>query len=709
MVSSFKLNPRWLRTLIMAAAVLIVALLMPRTRENKLIYEENRPWGYALLTAPFDIPVYRDAESSKLIRDSIEREFVPFYHLDESVTGDVKNSIYAGDLTALQKSGLIKAVERVYADGVVASSTDSTMSAVVLPHIMLRHGEGKESADYAMKSTERMRSQRNAYMAIDSMIKDDEVRRAAQKINLAAILKPNILPDVDENARRKENALATADVAIGVIQKGERIIDRGDIVTPRLYQVLTTYEQMLAERDTGSHGSDSWMFIGQLLIALLSFGGLYFYLYLYQRNVFDSPRYLTAIVSLIVSFYILALVLSQSISSGLYIVPFGIVPIIVAVFFDGRTALFAYMVTLVLTTVFATFIFEFLFVELVAGVTLIFALQELSRRSQLLRAAMLMFAALLVACVGVELGATGSLMAVSLRQIGYFAIATVLTSFAYILIFIFEKIFGLISTVTLVELSDINNPTLLKLSEECPGTFQHSMGVSNLASTAAARIGANVQMVRTGALYHDIGKTQNPAFYTENQYGINPHDALSPQQSARIIIGHVTDGAKIADKVKLPKAIKDMILQHHGRGLAKYFYSKYCASLKEGDGEPDPAPFTYPGPNPQTREASILMMADAVEAASRSLKEHSVENITELVTRIIDGQVADGLHAESPLSFRDIKQIKESFISRLRSMYHARISYPPDMRRKPAPAKPAEAGSPNQQSNQSNVKQHGEQ
>lgn len=704
MVSSLKLNPRWLRTLIMAAAVLIVALLMPRTRENKLVYEENRPWGYALLTAPFDIPVYRDSQAAKEIRDSIEREFIPFFHIDESVVSEVKNTIMSSDLSASQKSGLIKAVERVYADGVVASATDSTMSAVSLPHIMLRRGVDQTKSDYAMKATDGMRSQRNAYMAIDSIIRDEDVRRGAQRINLASILKPNILPDTDENDRRKETALASADVAIGVIQQGERIVDRGDIVTPQLYQVLTTYEQMMAERDTGSHGSDSWMFVGQLLIALLSFGGLYFYLYLYQRNVFESPRYLTAIVSLIISFYILALVLSQSIVGGLYIVPFGIVPIIVSVFFDGRTALFAYMVTLVLTAIFATFIFEFIFVELVAGVTLIFALQELSRRSQLLRAAMLMFASLLVACIGVELGATGSLMAISWRQIGYFAIATVLTSFAYILIFIFEKVFGLISTVTLVELSDINNPTLLKLSEECPGTFQHSMGVSNLASTAAARIGADVQMVRTGALYHDIGKTQNPAFYTENQYGINPHDALSPQQSARVIIGHVTDGAKIADKAKLPKAIKDMILQHHGRGVAKYFYSKYCSSLKDEDGDPDPTPFTYPGPNPQTREASILMMADAVEAASRSLKEHSIESITELVTRIIDGQVADGLHAESPLSFRDIKQIKESFISRLRSMYHARISYPPDMRRKtPAAQSPTEV-KPTEQTNQQNLK-----
>ncbi|MDE6309417.1 MAG: HDIG domain-containing protein, partial [Muribaculaceae bacterium] len=226
----------------------------------------------------------------------------------------------------------------------------------------------------------------------------------------------------------------------------------------------------------------------------------------------------------------------------------------------------------------------------------------------------------------------------------------------------------------LVELSDINNSLLRQLSQECPGTFQHSMAVSNLASDAALNVGANVQLIRTGALYHDIGKLDNPAFFTENQHGVNPHSTLDPIQSAKIIIRHVTDGARRADKAKLPQVIKDFILQHHGRGTAKYFYNTYCNA--HPDENVDSALFSYPGPNPQTRETSILMMADAVEAASRSLKDYTVESITALVNKIIDGQIADGLHSEAPITFRDVKKIKESFIKRLRTIYHARVAYP---------------------------------
>ncbi len=314
---------------------------------------------------------------------------------------------------------------------------------------------------------------------------------------------------------------------------------------------------------------------------------------------------------------------------------------------------------------------------------MIFSLKELSRRSELLRSAAIAFLAYVVSYVGFELMTTGSLSSLSWRLIGYFGINTVLISFAYILIFIVEKLFGMVSVVTLVELSDINNKILRELSQECPGTFQHSMAVSNLATEAAHRIGANVQLVRAGALYHDIGKIDNPAFFTENQHGVNPHDTLNPMQSAGIIIRHVADGLKKAEKAKLPSVIRDFISQHHGRGKAKYFFTMYCR--QNPDGEADAEAFTYPGPNPQTREASLLMMADTVEAASRSMPDHSQDAIRALVNRLIDTQVAEGLHNDSPLSFRDIRDIKECFISRLRSMYHARVSYPAEIKKTAQP------------------------
>ena len=268
----------------------------------------------------------------------------------------------------------------------------------------------------------------------------------------------------------------------------------------------------------------------------------------------------------------------------------------------------------------------------------------------------------------------GSFDGFTWRMVAILVVNAALTSMAYILMFAVERVFGFISVVTLVELADINAPLLMRLSNECPGTFQHSIAVSNLASDAAARIGANVQLVRAGALYHDIGKLANPAFFTENQHGVNPHDALPPERSAAIVVNHVNDGLQLAERAGLPELIRSFIREHHGKGVAKYFYLTYCKAHPDED--VDKAPFEYPGPNPRSRETSVLMMADAVEAASRSLQTHTREAIAELVNRIIDGQIADGLHNESSLAFKDVQTIKDAFIKRLMTIYHSRIAYP---------------------------------
>ena len=360
--------------------------------------------------------------------------------------------------------------------------------------------------------------------------------------------------------------------------------------------------------------------------------------------------------------------------NGNYLVPFVIIPIVILVFFDARTALFCHLVEILICASFAPYPLEFVVVEFCAGAVAIYSLKELSRRSQLLRTAFFVFLAYALSYTAVEILINGTMTMNAVRVLGYFAINAVLTSFAYILIFVVEKMFGFVSVVTLVELSDINNPLLRELSEQCPGTFQHSMAVSNLAADAVGRIGGNVQLVRTGALYHDIGKLDNPAFFTENQRGVNPHDALNPIQSAEIVINHVHDGLKRASKAKLPSVINDFITQHHGCGKAKYFYITYCQN--HPNEVVDEAQFAYPGPNPTSKETSVLMMADAVEAASRSLTDHSVQSITSLVNRIINSQIEDGLHNDSPISFHDIKVIKEAFVNRVSTIYHSRVVYP---------------------------------
>lgn len=675
-------NTRIYLGLVLIAAVAVCTYFMPRTARQRYAYEENRPWAYSLLTAPFDITVYRDSATVAHITDSIDASLVPIYRRDDAQPKRLVAEIEASDsLAAGVKRRLAAAVARVYAVGVVDQTTSSRIARGELPEV--KYSENNVNVS---RHTAQYLSQRDAYAYIDSLFAGSDDHRAFQSVRLSERLLPNIVEDREATRLYRESLIQPVVAGIGLIQKGEKIIGPAEIVTPQLYQVLKTYESMLDRRSSVDRTQRINAFAGKAVYAALIFAMVFAFCLLYYPDSLRRVKLVLIPVLLMVVFFIFTALVARLLRNGIYCVPLTILPVIITVFFDSRTAFFVFVAEVLLCAVEATLPLEFIFVETLAGTAVIFSLKDLSRRSELLRSAIVAFLAYVVSYVGFELMMSGTLSALSWRLIGYFGINAVLISFAYILVFIVEKTFGLVSVMTLVELSDINNRTLRELSRECPGTFQHSMAVSNLATEAAHRIGANVQLVRAGALYHDIGKIDNPAFFTENQYGVNPHDTLTPAQSARIITRHVSDGLRRAERIKLPKAVRDFIAQHHGRGKAKYFYTMECR--QHPDSEVDPEPFTYPGPNPQTREASILMMADAVEAASRSLTDHSPEAIRSLVDRLIDGQVADGLHSDSPLSFRDIKEVKEVFTSRLRSMYHARVQYPKE-------ATPAEGESQN--------------
>lgn len=658
-------------------ALVLILLFLPRESENHYTYEVNRPWTYTLLTAPFDIPVRMDSVRAKAVRDSIDRVFEPVYTRNEAIERSMLaeyakrlTPATAGvDIKAAERTRLLNEIQNLYADGIVSREVYAEIRAGRLPSVRFIHDNVAESAP-----TADFRSERQAYAMLDSLFPDQRMRGILAKTRPYEILQPNVTIDSVETERMLAEVCQRAMAPVGVIQQGERVIDKGDIVTPQLAMVLQTYEEMAAERGTGTVSEHYYPVFGQALYLFLLLGVLYLYLAVFRPAYFANRKMLSFLMLLLVGFTFFSYTLASTFASGLYIVPFTMVPIMTVIFLDSRTALFLHFIQVMVAAVIAVFPLEFIFMQFVAGTVAIDSIKDLSRRSQLIRTAFYVFVAYSLAYLSIEVMQTGSIERLSSRMFGYFGINAVLVSFAYILLFLFERVFGFTSRVTLVELSDINNPLLLKLSEECPGTFQHSMSVSNLASAAASRIGANVQLVRAGALYHDIGKTKNPAFYTENQHGVNPHDALDPLQSARIVISHVTEGLKMAEKAKLPMAIRNFISEHHGRGQARYFHTIY--SNLHPDEKVDPAPFTYPGPNPRSRETSILMMADAVEAASRSMTDHSPEAIASLVNRIIDTQVNEGLHNDSLLSFRDVKLIKETFASRLRTMYHSRISYP---------------------------------
>lgn len=668
-------NSTYVRWIIFAVATIAIVYFLPRKGGREFAYETNRPWAYSLLTAPFDIPVYLDSIRAAAVRDSLEMRFEPVYFRDNNIEktalsqfSTLLNSAENINLSPLERNNLLAQVRKVYEAGIVDAATYSAIASAKLPAVRVIHDNVALSIP-----TSKYRSVRTAYAHIDSVLADRRYTQALGACGLADILVPNVILDSVETRRLHNEVMQRAMAPIGVIQQGERIIDRGDIVTPQLYTILRTYEDISAKRG-GVKSGDYYPLAGQCLYVILLLTALYAYLYFFRPDYYHSRRVMLMVMLVVTALVLFAFGMSRAFISGIYLVPFAILPVVMVIFLDPRTALFTHIVTVLLTALVASFPLEFIFLQFLAGVAAIDSLKELTRRSQLIRTAVVVFCTYAIAYVAIELFHTGSIEKLSPRMFGFLGINAVFISFAYVAIFLLEKIFGFISKVTLVELSDINNPVLRELSEECPGTFQHSMAVSNLASAAAHRLGANVQLVRAGALYHDIGKIDNPAFFTENQHGVNPHDALDPIQSARIVIGHVADGLKRAEKAKLPDKIRSFISEHHGAGKAKYFYNTWCNT--HPDDTPDDTLFTYPGPNPQSKETSILMMADAVEAASRSLTTHTPETITALVNKIIDSQVADGLHDDSPLSFRDVKDIKEVFISRLRTMYHARISYP---------------------------------
>ena len=647
----------------LVATIALIVYFLPRDKEQSLSYEENRPWNHGMLRAPFEIYIYPDTAE---VIDSLNKVFTPICDRNEKLGDSILAKVAKNNFVY---NKIASTIRDQYGKGVVTADMYADIEKDSLPVVRVLDGKYLKR-----ETTESFVSPRVLYLMIDSLAQDTMSRNFMKSINLAQLLQPNVIVNEARTQSTYNDELVRATAPIGMIMQNERIIDRGEIVTHKLYRILNTYQEMLELQSPESDRTQWIKLLGQILYVTILIVVLYLYLQNFCNDMVYRKGNLLFILLMIGLFAVGAVFATTLFGNGNYLVPFVIIPIVILVFFDARTALFCHLVEILICASFAPYPLEFVVVEFCAGAIAIYSLKELSRRSQLLRTAFFVFLAYALSYTAVEILINGVMTASAIRVLGYFAINAVLTSFAYILIFVVEKMFGFVSVVTLVELSDINNPLLRELSEQCPGTFQHSMAVSNLAADAVGRIGGNVQLVRTGALYHDIGKLDNPAFFTENQRGVNPHDALNPIQSAEIVINHVHDGLKRASKAKLPSVINDFITQHHGCGKAKYFYITYCQN--HPNEVVDEAQFAYPGPNPTSKETSVLMMADAVEAASRSLTDHSVQSITALVNRIINSQIEDGLHNDSPISFHDIKVIKEAFVNRVSTIYHSRVVYP---------------------------------
>lgn len=660
-------------TLLVSVVTLIYFL--PRESKFGYVYELNKPWHYPQLIASYDFVIYKTDDEVKRERDSVVRQFVPYYRVDSLVAekqiAALRKDFYAGKFRGIPVYYLPRLVEnlrQIYARGILdVSDYEGFLKGD--SHV-LRLIRGQEATT---GEVENFFTIRTAYDYLLNRDKGALSQESLRGCNLNDYLAVNVKNDTAKNRLELQSELSQVSDNIGMVQSGQLVIDRGQIVNAEHVRILNSLKKESEQRMDPSRGY--WfIFAGQVIFVILLISLLFTYLKLFRRDYFSSPHSVLLLFSFVTVFPVITYLMMAHHFYSVYLVPYALIPIFVRIFMDSRTSFMAVVTSSLLSALSLHSPFEFVLWQIVTGATVIYSLRELTERSQLLRTVLAVVVVGLVISIGYDLSQGLNGDAFDRSRIVYMIIGGILLLFAYPLMYFVEKLFGFTSSVTLVELTNTNNPILRKMSKVAQGTFNHSMQVSNLAAEVADKIGAKAQLARTGALYHDIGKVLNPAFFTENQSGVNPHDTISEERSAQIIINHVTDGLRLAEKYHLPQVIKEFIRTHHGTGLVKYFYIQYC---NKHVGEPvDEDAFRYPGPNPQTREQAVVMMCDSVEAASRSLKEYTEESITQLVNRIVDSQLAEGHFKECPITFRDIADAKRTLIDSLKTIYHTRISYP---------------------------------
>lgn len=669
------------KSLLFVGTVALIVYFLPRDGKFNYQFDINKPWKYGQLIATFDFPIYKDDAVVKREQDSLMAFFQPYYQLDKKIEKEAIAKLkenYQTNLKGILPSvDYLRYIERtlkeIYQAGIVSTENmqqlhkDSTSAIMVI--------DDKLANSHPIDNIYTVKNAYEHLFLADSVHFNREILRQCA---LNEYITPNLTFDEQRTQTAKDEIMNNYSWANGLVVSGQKIIDRGEIISPETYNILESLRKESIKRNE-STGQSRLILGGQILFVGMLMLCFMLYLDLFRKDYYLRKGSLSLLFTLIVFYSVITALMVTHNIFNVYIIPYAMLPIIIRIFLDSRTAFMTHVITILICSISLRYPHEFILTQVAAGLVAIFSLRELSQRSQLFRTALLVILTYVVVYFAFELmtenGLSTDLSKLNIRMYTYFIINGILLLFAYPLLFLLEKTFGFTSNVTLVELSNINNDLLRQLSETTPGTFQHSMQVANLAAEAAIRVGAKSQLVRTGALYHDIGKMENPAFFTENQSGgVNPHKNLSYEQSAQVVISHVTDGLKLADKHNLPKVIKDFICTHHGHGKTKYFYISW--KNEHPDEEPKEELFTYPGPNPTTEEQAILMMADAVEAASRSLPEYTEESISNLVEKIIDSQVAEGFFKECPITFKDIATIKTVFKEKLKIAYHTRISYP---------------------------------
>lgn len=613
-----------------ALAALAIYLAPKYSNPFKYHFEVGQPWAYGLITAESNFAIYKTEAQLEAERQQVLQDYTPCYIAD---TAAVQSNLYVvtlAEMERLRKIGCTK----------VSILRDRVATQVPLANI------------YTPKE-------------------------AYELTNLSIV--PNLQYDSITSENLRNNLLASISLTQGVVQAGEKIIDTGEIVSEQTFQILESLRRTIEEKNVSRRQSlASTIGVGLYIAILIVLFGLY--LYTYRRKLLDNLRHILFFTILMALVITSAFALLPHMPVGyIYILPFAWAPIIARVFYDSRTAIFIHLITVFIVSIAAPAPYVFILLQIITGIVAVISLRDMTQRAQLAQTAMFVFLTYSIVYTATAILVAGDLSSIDYKYYIYFAINAVLVICAYGLIFLFERTFGLVSNITLVELTNVNSNLMLEFAEKAPGTFQHSLQVSNLATEAAKRIGAKVLLVRTGALYHDIGKMAHPECFIENQTGVNPLQAMPYAEAAKMIISHVEEGERIARKHHLPELIVHFIRSHHGTSVTRYFYNTAVNAAKTAGKKVEDVrkeDYAYPGPKPSTKEAAILMMADAIEARSRSLTELTEQSIAEMVDQMIDMQVADGQFSETVLSFKDLEDIRAVFKQKLIEINHHRIVYP---------------------------------
>lgn len=671
------------KTLAFLIAIAALVFLMPHESKFQYQFELGKPWQYDLLTATYDFPIYKSADQLKNERNAIIQSQHPYFDYNELTSEKVLQELTKKAPTVFH--ALISTTETGVLSNLLSTELNKLYQAGVMSdedYLYLNNNQ----IDKLTITRDKIGQTTNTSDVLSVSKAVECLKKHYPKSLLSIIpfetwnfdkwLIPNLTYNEAITLRVKNEELNSISVTSGMVQAGERIIDRGEIINDRTFQILESLKTENDSRQEGTLDDRITTIIGQALLVICFILLLYLYLRLFRKQYYASKRVITLLLGMIIGMVLITSgVVHYGNASMIYIIPYALIPIITSIFFDTRTGLYTHYITIFLASFLAPLPFEFILLQAAVGMVAITTLRDISQRSQLVNAAIAIVITYSLIYLGYGLTMDGSLLRMNGWMFAFFFLNGILLLLVYPFVYLIEQSFGFISNMRLIELSDVNSPLMRKLSEDAPGTFQHSMQVANLASEIANKIGGNPMLARTGAMYHDIGKIKNPAFFVENQAkGNNPHQYLPPEASAHIIKQHISDGILLAKEAGIPPSIIEFIETHHGKSFTRYFYNEWCN--KHPNEDPDITQFTYPGPNPYTKEMAIVMLCDTVEAASRSLNEYTDESISNLVEKLINGIIMEHYLDKAPITLREITEAKEILKEKLANIYHTRIAYP---------------------------------